>query len=65
MVNCEMLRAELTIVLEAITDQRARKIAASQRGASPEELAQLEEDLYDMIWLYMAMSQILGGLKDE
>lgn len=52
---------ELTIVLEAITDQRARKIAASQRGASPEELTQLEADLYDMIWLYMAMSQILGG----
>ena len=66
MKSCdEALSAVLPYLREEIGRIRVEKIAATQRGADPAEVAAIETRMYDAIGLWMAMREILGGENHE
>lgn len=61
----EQIQAAFGILQDAVSKYRAEKIAATQRGASPEELAAIEDRMHDAIWLLQQMETILKKENDK
>lgn len=60
----EQILAAFGILREAVSKYRAEKIAATQRNASPEELAAIEDRMHDAIWLLQQMEHLLKKEND-
>ena len=61
----EQVKAALGILQDYVSKYRAEKIAATQRNASLEELAAIEDRMHDAIWLLQQMETILKKENDK